>query len=77
VSQRKKMGFTFPMDHWLKNELSNMVDHRMQYLADRSEFNSDGVMRKWKNYKRGDKRILWSRIWKLVVLSDWLQRNQL
>jgi asparagine synthase (glutamine-hydrolysing) len=77
LSQRKKMGFTFPMKHWLKNELVTMVDDKIAYLAERKEFNSDEVLSKWKAFKNGDQRILWTRIWKLVVLSDWLQRNDL
>jgi asparagine synthase (glutamine-hydrolysing) len=76
-SQRKKMGFTLPMKHWLRNELAAMAEHKIAYLADRKEFNSDEVVRKWTAFKNGDERILWTRIWQLVVLSDWLQRNNL
>jgi asparagine synthase (glutamine-hydrolysing) len=76
-SQRKKMGFTLPMKHWLKHELATMTESKITNLADRKEFNSDEVINKWKSFKNGDERILWSRIWKLVVLSDWLQRNSL
>ncbi len=76
-SQRKKMGFTLPMKHWLKNELASMAGDKIAYLAGRKEFNSDAVIHKWTAFKNGDERILWTRIWKLVVLSDWLQRNHL
>ena len=77
ISQRKKMGFTFPMDHWLKNELATMAQQKIDYLADRKEFNGSEVRKKWDDFRKGDKKILWTRIWKLVVLSDWLQRNKL
>lgn len=77
VIQRKKMGFTLPIKHWLKNELASMAGDKIAYLADRKEFNSDAVIHKWKDFKNGDERILWTRIWTLVVLSDWLQRNNL
>jgi asparagine synthase (glutamine-hydrolysing) len=77
LSQRKKMGFTLPMDLWLKRELADMVQEKLNYLADRKEFNSGRVLQKWNAFKSGDSRVLWTRIWKLVVLSDWLQRNQL
>lgn len=76
-SQRNKMGFTLPMKHWLRNELASMAGAKIAYLADRKEFNSDEVMHKWTAFKNGDDRILWSRTWKLIVLSDWLQRNSL
>lgn len=77
ISQRRKMGFTLPIDHWLRNELSAMTQEHINYLADRKEFNGDEVRKKWANFKQGNKNVLWTRIWKLVVLSDWLQRNQL
>lgn len=54
-----------------------MAGDKIAYLADRKEFNSDAVIHKWTAFKNGDERILWTRIWKLVVLSDWLQRNHL
>jgi asparagine synthase (glutamine-hydrolysing) len=77
ISQRRKMGFTLPMEHWLKNELAAMTEEKLRYLADRKEFKGDAVMKKWQGFKKGDSRIIWTRIWKLVVLSDWLQRNNL
>jgi len=75
ISQRSKMGFTLPMDRWLRSELASMTQQKLDYLADRKEFNGDEVRKKWNDFKQGDKKILWSRIWKLVVLSDWLERN--
>jgi asparagine synthase (glutamine-hydrolysing) len=77
IVHRKKMGFTLPFDHWLKNELNDFADQKINYLVDRTEFKSDAVLKKMEYYKQGDKSILWSRIWQLVVLSDWLERNKL
>jgi asparagine synthase (glutamine-hydrolysing) len=77
ISQRRKMGFTLPMAHWLKNELAGMTESKIIYLADRKEFNATEVRNKWKNFQRGDKTVTWPTIWQLVVMSDWLERNQL
>lgn len=77
ISQRRKMGFTLPIEHWLRHELSSMAQQKLIYLADRKEFNGSEVMSKWKAFQQGDKRVLWTRIWQMVVLSDWLQRNKL
>jgi asparagine synthase (glutamine-hydrolysing) len=77
ISARKKMGFTFPMEQWLKNELQDMVGQKLSYLSDRKEFNGERITEKLRRFQKGDKRILWPRIWQLVVLSDWLQRNEL
>jgi asparagine synthase (glutamine-hydrolysing) len=77
VVYRRKMGFTLPFDRWLRHELASFADQRIQYLAQRKEFNSDAVMKKWSAFKQGDKSVPWSRVWQLVVLSDWLERNKL
>jgi asparagine synthase (glutamine-hydrolysing) len=77
ISQRKKMGFTFPMEHWLRNELAELTEQKIQFLAGRKEFNEAYLVRKWQKFQSGDKNVLWTRIWKLVVLADWLDRNKL
>lgn len=77
ISARKKMGFSLPWEQWLRHELSGIAEEKFKYLADRKEFNSDAVFKKWGDFKKGDSRIGWSKIWMMVVLSDWLQRNQL
>ena len=77
IVNRPKMGFTFPIGQWLKKELHGMADEKLHFLMDRKEFNGDAIRTKWKRYNEGDQRILWPRIWQLVVLSDWLQRNKL
>ncbi|HZV44511.1 MAG TPA: asparagine synthase-related protein, partial [Saprospiraceae bacterium] len=77
IVNRPKMGFTLPWEHWLKHELSEMVQKKINYIADRPEFHGDAIREKWTNFKKGDSRIIWSRIWKLVVLSDWMERNKL
>lgn len=77
ISQRRKMGFTLPMEHWLKNELAAMSESKITYLADRKEFNGTEVRSKWKSFQKGDRNVTWPSIWQLFVLSDWLQRNDL
>ncbi|MBK9104744.1 MAG: asparagine synthase (glutamine-hydrolyzing) [Saprospiraceae bacterium] len=44
LSQRKKMGFTLPMEQWLKRELADMVQLKLNDLADRKEFNGAKVL---------------------------------
>ena len=77
IVHRKKMGFTFPMKKWLKNEMLHTAQEKIDYLAGRKEFNSSAVTEKWQRFLKGDQKILWPRIWQLIVLSDWLQRNKL
>ncbi len=77
ISMRKKMGFTLPMESWIKHELIELANDKIQYLAARNEFNERAILKQWEGFKKGDKRILWTQVWKLIVLSDWIQRNNL
>jgi asparagine synthase (glutamine-hydrolysing) len=77
IVHRKKMGFTLPFDHWLRKELHGFADQKIKSIAERPEFNSDAVLKKWNDFRKGDQSVLWIRIWQLIVLSDWLERNKL
>jgi asparagine synthase (glutamine-hydrolysing) len=75
VVDRPKMGFTLPWEHWMKHELKSFCEARLTRLGQRPEFDPKGVQALWQRFLGGDKRITWSRIWYLVVLSDWIERN--
>ncbi|MEP6645560.1 MAG: asparagine synthase (glutamine-hydrolyzing) [Saprospiraceae bacterium] len=77
IVNRKKMGFSFPMEKWLRNELSGITDQKLTYLADRKEFNGTVIKDYQVRFHKGDKQILWTKIWQMVVISDWLERNKL
>ncbi len=73
IVNRPKMGFVFPWQHWLKNELHAFVDERLASLAKRDFFNEAAVMNLWKQFKNGDPSVTYSRIWPLVVLEEWMK----
>lgn len=75
IVNRKKMGFVFPWEHWLRNELKEFAQSRLQNLSRRSQFNPDAITKLWNRFLKKDPAILWVHIWILVVLEDWLQRN--
>ena len=73
IVNRKKMGFVFPWDKWLKNELKSFVEANLLELENYPEFNITGIQNMWSNYQKGDKSIYWTQIWGLVVLGNWLK----
>ncbi len=75
VTQRPKMGFTLPWDHWMRDELRSFCAARMVQLSMRPQFHAKGINRLWQRFLRRDPAITWSRVWMLVVLEDWLQAN--
>jgi asparagine synthase (glutamine-hydrolysing) len=76
VTQRPKMGFTLPWDHWMRDQLRPFCASRLSALAQRPWFHAQGVNALWERFLRRDPAITWSRVWMLVVLEEWLQANQ-
>ena len=75
IVDRPKMGFTLPWEQWMKNELKSFCEERLTKLGQRAEFDEAGLRQLWQRFLSGDKRVSWSRVWYLVVLADWIERN--
>lgn len=75
LTQRRKMGFTFPWAHWLRNELAGWCEHRMERLEMKGVFRHGAVKALWTQFKSGDKNILWNHVWLLAVLDEWMEAN--
>ena len=73
ITNRKKMGFVFPWDKWLKNELKEFVEINLAELENYPDFNYPGIQNMWNKYLKGDRSIYWTQIWGLVVLGRWLK----
>lgn len=75
VVNRPKMGFTFPWSIWMRNELKHLCTEALTKLADHPAFNKTEINKLWDAFLKGDPRYTWSRVWHLVVLADWLEKN--
>jgi asparagine synthase (glutamine-hydrolysing) len=75
IVDRKKMGFVFPWEKWLKNELKPFAQNGLSKLKERKEFNSAEIDKIWSAFLNGDPKVSWSRIWPMVVLGNWLEKN--
>ncbi|MFN6039611.1 MAG: asparagine synthase (glutamine-hydrolyzing), partial [Bacteroidota bacterium] len=75
IWNRPKMGFTFPWEHWMKNELKTFCEHNINLLSKYSFIQESVLKNLWQRFLKGDNEITWSRIWHLVVLGNWLHRN--
>ncbi len=76
IYQRKKMGFTFPWNNWLRNELFEFSDYFIKRLSKRNYFNEDEVLKKWEQFIK-DKNTSFVKIWSLIVLEFWLTENDI
>jgi asparagine synthase (glutamine-hydrolysing) len=69
------MGFVFPWEHWLRNELKDFCHARLQRLAERGIFEPATLHAYWDRFQRHDRKVRWNRIWLLTVLEEWLENN--
>jgi asparagine synthase (glutamine-hydrolysing) len=75
IVHRKKMGFTFPFDSWIRNELKEFCNDRIVSLSKRSFLNGHVILDRWNRFLNNDKAIRWPDIWIGVVLENWLLEN--
>ncbi|HLX67864.1 MAG TPA: asparagine synthase (glutamine-hydrolyzing), partial [Puia sp.] len=72
---RKKQGFLFPWEVWLRTELREFCQRHIRNMADRPFINGGRLVSYWYRYLAGDKKVRWSEIWLFVVLEYWLEKN--
>ena len=76
IVHRPKMGFVLPFERWMRNELKEFCQNRLEILAGREIFDSDKLLKKWADFQKGANGVLWSHLWHLVVLTEWLENNK-
>jgi asparagine synthase (glutamine-hydrolysing) len=76
IVHRPKMGFSFPWRHWLLNELRPFCEKYLQNLTRYDFFNPKNIEAEWAAFvsSKGAKQS-YVKIWQLVVLSYWLEKN--
>ncbi len=77
VVHRKKMGFVFPWERWLKKELKSFCEQRIISLAERGFINKIGLLTRWENFIHDKPGVRWLDMWLCVVLEDWLVKNEM
>lgn len=77
VWNRPKMGFTLPFASWMQGPLNAFCTDRLKILYESDLFSKNAVLDQWNAFKKNDPRTSWSRLWTLVVLGDWIQRNNI
>lgn len=75
IVHRKKQGFLFPWDQWMKKELKSFCEERIISISSRSFINGPELRDLWKRFVDNDPSVRWMEIWLFVVLEYWLSRN--
>jgi asparagine synthase (glutamine-hydrolysing) len=76
IVNRKKQGFVFPWNQWIKKELRSFCDEHIERMAQRDFVQGDRLRYTWRLFLNGDKNIRWTEIWLFVVLNYWMEKNQ-
>jgi asparagine synthase (glutamine-hydrolysing) len=74
VLSQKKAGFGAPTDHWLANDLREMVDDLLSEnrIRDRGLFDAGVIKRIVSSHRAGSEE--WAaQIWQLLTLEVWMQ----
>jgi asparagine synthase (glutamine-hydrolysing) len=76
IVNRPKMGFTFPWNHWLKNELREFCSDRIHALSKREFMNGETLLTRWNSFISNDGAVRWPEMWIAVVLEEWMEQNK-
>jgi len=77
IVRRPKQGFTLPFELWMRGVLRRFCEERLNpdRVSDRGILRADQVQKLWRDFLDGRRNVSWSRLWVLVVLEEWLERN--
>lgn len=75
IINRPKVGFTFPWDKWMRNELKEFCGDHIQMLAKNPMFSGPVLEKRWNAFLKGDPMVTWMRVWYLCVLQAWISQN--
>ena len=73
--RRKKMGFTFPFEMWMRGALRSEIESILLTPLEQLEdlVSHQAVISIWNDFLSG--RVSWSRPWSLYVLKSWVNKN--
>lgn len=77
VYERRKMGFTFPWESWLRGRLRPHVEDLLHTFPTENALGLDvhACRQLWNDFWNHRGGVTWARPWALHVLMSWAQRN--
>ena len=73
---RKKMGFSIPLDRWLRCELREWADDLLspKKLEQYGQLNPEPIRRRWQEHLRCERR--WDQqLWDVLMVQAWMERH--
>lgn len=75
IVNRPKMGFVFPWEGWMRNELKDFCGDHILALGKNDAFNGQALSKRWDDFLKGKPQVTWSRLWYLCILQAWMSEN--
>ncbi len=75
TSRRRKMGFTLPLEAWLRGELRTWARDALLDTGSSSPLDASAVRDAWRAFEHG--RLSYSRVWALIALARWCRRHRM
>ncbi|MFC2086440.1 asparagine synthase (glutamine-hydrolyzing) [Bacteroidota bacterium] len=74
---RPKWGFAIPLNQWLLNELSYLIDTYLtkDIIKKHGIIQYDYVLKLIHRFRNRNENFLYNRLWLLIVLHKWLEKN--
>jgi asparagine synthase (glutamine-hydrolysing) len=76
IVHRPKMGFVLPWEKWMRDELWDFCEVRIKRLSRSELLDESALGTLWNSFLTGKNGVMWSQLWHLVVLADWLEANE-
>lgn len=76
VMNRRKQGFVIPLAKWMSGPLNEVVRAGLESVERAGLVRREGVTGLLSDFTREPQSPIWSRIWTLVVLGHWLQKQR-
>lgn len=77
ITNRTKMGFVLPIEYWIKNQLYDWSNKKIESLANRSFCNGEHLLFLWSQFNNNSAEVPYHKIWPLILLESYLQKNEL
>jgi asparagine synthase (glutamine-hydrolysing) len=79
VLSQPKHGFVLPFPIWMRGPLREFCEDHLnpERIEARGILRPGVVQQLWGDFQEGRANVSWSRLWLLVVLEAWLDRNEL
>jgi asparagine synthase (glutamine-hydrolysing) len=74
---RPKMGFVFPWEIWIKNQLRSQIEKTIYEFTEENELglNMKNCRNLWQMFLQGGSKISWAQVWAVYVLLEWYRVN--